>query len=116
MTKILPWSPHGLSGILFDTLGVLWLLYKWKPTIFHGPSFILPLRKPKRCTYVLTVHDLSLRTMPSLYRFTFRVVYKRLIRHAIGLADAIVVVSEHTKKDVIKYYAVDPKKITVSYP
>lgn len=54
--------------------------------------------------------------MPTLYRTTFRVVYAWLLRRSIALADAVVVVSEHTKKDVISYYQIDPKKITVSYP
>ncbi len=115
-TKRIACSAHGIAGIFFDVLGVLQLIFKWKPAIFHGPSFILPFWKPKRCKYVVTIHDLSLRTMPHLYRFTFRVLYRRLIARSIAKADAIVVVSQHTKKDVMHYYGVDPKNIMVSYP
>lgn len=115
-TYTFPCSAYWLMWLLFDTILVLFFIYKYKPTIFHGPSFILPLRKPQWTKYIVTIHDLSVITMPHLYKKSFSILYKRLIKKSIAHADRIIAVSHHTKHDIIKYYTVKSEKIIVLYP
>lgn len=102
--------------MVFDTLLVLFLIYKHRPALYIGPSFILPLWKPRWCNYILTVHDLSIRTHPRLYKPIFRWIYTFFLRISLQRADAIVAVSHSTKTDLLHFYTLDPQKITVSYP
>ncbi len=82
-------------------------------TLFHATEHLLmPLRGVPT---VLTVHDLIFRHFP---RYHKRLNYWYL-NLAVPLytrrADAIIAVSEHTRRDLIAAYGVPPEKVTVVY-
>ena len=81
--------------------------------IIHALSWLTP--STKKAKKVVTIHDLTCLTHPECHP-TWRVVsYKRLIKHSVENSDAILAVSESTKRDIVRYYGVDPDKITVTY-
>jgi len=84
--------------------------------IYHGLSNELPFGKmPSGIKTVVTIHDLIFERYPKLYPFFDRLIYKIKFRKACKNADAIVAVSEQTKRDIIDFYGINPEKIHVIY-
>ena len=85
---------------------------KDKPDILFMPIQTVPFfNKPKNIKIVVTVHDLAYLVFPD--HFT-NIGKKRLDYHtkrAVNMADEIIVPSEATKKDIIKYYKIEKDKI-----
>ena len=84
--------------------------------IFHGLSHELPTGLRSRGVHsVLTVHDVAFKTFTDMYHWHDRQIYDMKLRHACRQAEAIVAISESTKRDVMRFYHVDEKKIQVIY-
>jgi glycosyltransferase involved in cell wall biosynthesis len=81
--------------------------------LLHGPAFVLPLRSP--CPSVVTVHDLTSRIFPEHFDRPWRVYVNRIMPHTLGQASAIICVSEHSRKDLLKFYPVSRGKVHVVY-
>jgi glycosyltransferase involved in cell wall biosynthesis len=81
--------------------------------LFHAPHFNFPLFW--RGKLVVTIHDLIyLRHRESLDSPVKRAVARFLIGAACRRADALIAVSEHTKKDILaEFQGTDASKITV---
>ena len=74
------------------------------------PFFIRRKHKPK---VVVTIHDTAFLLFPDQFTFLKRELLKFHTRRAAKLSDAIIVPSEATKRDVIKFYGVNAEKIAV---
>lgn len=83
------------------------------PSVFFNTEQILPLFAPKRS--VVTVHDLAYEIFPREYAPRHRAYLQFVTRHAVHKAKKIIAVSERTKRDISKYYAVPQRKIEVIY-
>ena len=84
--------------------------------IYHGLSNELPFgRMPLGIKTVVTIHDLIFERYPKLYPFFDTLIYKIKFRKACKNANAIVAVSEQTKRDIIDFYGINPEKIHVIY-
>ena len=64
---------------------------------------------------IVTVHDFTWKTFPSFKNPLKKFFYNRVFSGAIKKADKIIAVSEHTKKDIIRFYKIIPEKIKVIY-
>jgi len=108
---------NSLFAMLFDNFLVSWLDFKHKPDLFHACANVLPIIRRKKCKYVVTIYDLapiiSRRYSPS---YLFRQYFKWSTKRSAKSADLIITISKNTKKDLIKYFSIDPKKIKVIYP
>jgi glycosyltransferase involved in cell wall biosynthesis len=68
------------------------------------------------CRKVITVHDLSYLRYPSFFSGRKNLWHKLInVKKILDQFDAIIAVSENTKKDIIELAGVDEKKITVIY-
>ncbi len=84
--------------------------------LYHGLSHEIPINLDQRkLKSVVTIHDLIFKQYPSQFRPVDRLLYNTKFRYACEHADAIVAISEHTKKDIIQFYNIDPQKISVIY-
>lgn len=72
----------------------------------------LPLRPP--CPCVVTVHDLSFVRDPGLMSWKDRLVFQRVVPHAVRRASRVFTVSERTKADLIELFGVPPEKVVVT--
>ena len=82
--------------------------------IFHGLSNEIPIGKiqiPRICT----IHDVIFKEYPDYYSPIDRSVYNYKTRYACTNAEAIIVTSETTKLELLKYYDVNESKIHVVY-
>ena len=93
------WYPHGLprSASSLDVLHC---------TTFRGP------RRPRVPT-VLTVHDLALVRTPGAFPFWHRLYGRAGLRTVLREADAIVAVSELTRKEVVDLVGIPVERIRV---
>jgi glycosyltransferase involved in cell wall biosynthesis len=81
--------------------------------LYHATEHLLmPLRD---IPTVLTVHDLLFRLFPRYHKIQNYIYLNLAVPIFCRRADAIIAVSEHTKGDLVKYYHVNPHKVTVIY-
>lgn len=82
--------------------------------LFHAPHYVLPMFLP--CKTVVTIHDLIHLIRPTgdgLTRTAKKIYAEKMIRLAAWKADRIIVVSEHTKKDLLSLVPGAEKKVSV---
>ncbi|EKE13187.1 MAG: mannosyltransferase B-like protein [uncultured bacterium] len=83
-----------------------------------NPFFIsLPLKKPKNVKFVLTIYDLIPLIYPKHYPPGVKgwinwQINKFLIKKNV---DAVITISETSKKDICRFIGIDPKKVHVIY-
>lgn len=84
--------------------------------VFHGLSNEIPYGLSKAgIKSVVSVHDLIFLRYPEQYKAIDRFFYQRKFRYACQNADAIVAVSEQTKRDIIDFYQIPAERIEVIY-
>lgn len=103
-------------GALWRTFGISRLLKPDGIEIYHGLSNELPLNiRQSGVPSVVTVHDVIYRTMPECYSWFDRMMYDFKYGMSCRNADRIIAISECTKRDIVRFYGVDPDKIDVVY-
>lgn len=84
--------------------------------VYHGLSHDLPFGIQHSTTKsVVTIHDVCYKTFPDMFPLVERLIYGIKYRHSILHSDRIIAISEATKNDILKYFAVEPSKIEVIY-
>ncbi len=84
--------------------------------IFHGLSNEIPFGvKRSGAKIVVTIHDLIFLRYPQFYKPIDRWIYTQKFRYACQKADLVIAVSECTKRDIVKFFGIDPSKIEVVY-
>lgn len=111
------------KGWLWKKIPSLWrLLGQWKQInennldLYHGLSGEIPYSfKKNRVPRVVTIHDLIFLSHPHYYNVWDRIIYKLKFRYACRISDHIIAISEQTKREIVKYFKIDPNKISVVY-
>ena len=88
------------------------MLLKPCDTLFV-PSHTLPLICPKKT--IITIHDVAFKVLKESYTFKQRFILNWSTKRAVRKASKIIVPSNATKEDLIKYFRCKPEKITVIY-
>lgn len=99
------WRSFGLNKQIYDN----------KIEIFHGLSGEIPIFLNSKVKKIVTIHDLIFIRYPKLYSFWDRKIHTLKFKYAAKKSDIIIAISEQTKKDIIKYFSIDPEKIEVIY-
>ena len=112
--------PSGIySGFLssyWRSMGMINDLKKYKLDIYHGLSHELPAGIQKTgISSVVTMHDLIFERYPDQYKTLDKLSYRLKFKYACRKADAIIAISNQTKKDLIELYDANPAKIHVCY-
>ncbi|MBI5300725.1 MAG: glycosyltransferase family 4 protein [Chloroflexi bacterium] len=86
---------------------------RWFPRadVFHATEHLLP--RFKNIKTVFTLHDLIFQFFPEYHLPLNRWFLTNAMPHFLRRADAIIAVSECTKRDAIRFYNLPPEKITV---
>ena len=91
------------------------LLKKDGVNVFWGPRFYLP-RKCKNVKYISTIHDLITEKFPETRQSKKEIImHKFFMKSVCKNAKTIIVISESTKKDLLKFYNLKNQKIIVTY-
>ncbi len=81
--------------------------------LFHATDHLLP--RVTRLKSVFTLHDLVFRFYPHTHKPLNRWFLTLMMPRFLNAADAVIAVSESTKRDAIQLYGIDEAKITVIY-
>ncbi|MDR1864942.1 MAG: glycosyltransferase family 4 protein [Bacteroidales bacterium] len=111
--------PKGINRIfpsVWRTKNMVADLLRDKVQLYHGLSNELPLGLKKAgIRSVVTIHDLIFLRYPGYYKPIDRAIYIRKFKYACREADHIVTVSECTRRDVVSFFGVNPKKVSIIY-
>jgi len=80
--------------------------------VLHHPLPAFAARA--QCPQVVTVHDLAFERLPERFSPAFRLWASRTHRRAARRADAVVCVSQTTRRDALARWGVDPGRIVVA--
>jgi len=86
-------------------------MWKNPPDVLFVPSHTLPLNLPKKS--VVTIHDVAFRYLKNVYSFSEYHHLNWSTKMAVKNGTKIIVPSEATKNDLIKFFACKPGKIVV---
>ena len=111
--------PHGwwsLAPAVWRRYGIASALRDKQIDIYHGLSQELPKGiEQLGCKTIVTMHDAIFMRYPELYSATYRASFIRRNQSACERADRIIVISEQTKKDFIRFFGVEENRISVVY-
>ncbi len=99
-------------NFLFTLPGIL---RKHKIELFLGTRHYLPPFNKKRITYVAVVHDLIPLYMPELFTKEHKQRFRFFTELCRRQADAVIAVSNATRKDVLYYMKFPEEKVKVIY-
>lgn len=118
--------PAGLRPVVFDLRGrtvanasrrlaglfYVPLAFLQDCDVFFGANFFLPRALSAVARHrVITIHDLTYRRFPELLHQETLANLKREMLREISRADAVICVSEATRKDVLTDYPVEPSRV-----
>jgi len=106
--------PPNSRQLYWKLLGAKRTLYSQGIDIYHGLAHQIPRSvRQKRVPIVLTVHDLIYRHYPELFSGEDLNLYESQLINACSISDKIIAVSESTKRDIVDFFSISPKKISV---
>lgn len=85
-----------------------------KVDIYHVPQNGIGLNSYIHCKRVVTIHDLIPFLMPDTVGRGYLLKFLKQMPSIIERSDAIITVSEWSKKDILRFFPIDPNKIYVT--
>jgi glycosyltransferase involved in cell wall biosynthesis len=89
---------------------VLWMKIVDCDVMFAANYFLPRLHSAVARRRVIAIHDLTYKRFPELLQKETLHNLTALMQREIAIADAIVCVSESTRRDLLRYYEVDPSR------
>ncbi len=102
----------GSNRFVWNLVTLPWFLFRHHVDVYHT-QYILPFFVPQRTKVVNHIHDVSFRAFPELIGWKDRFFLTLLIPRSLRRAEKIVVPSQFTKDEVIRYFSVPSAKIAV---
>jgi glycosyltransferase involved in cell wall biosynthesis len=90
---------------------VLWMKLLDCDVMFGANYFLPRLLAAVARRRVVTVHDLTYKRFPELLQKETLHSLDRHMAREVALADAIICVSESTRRDLLEFYQVDPRRV-----
>jgi glycosyltransferase involved in cell wall biosynthesis len=90
---------------------VLWMKLAGVDVMFGANYFLPRLLGAVARRRVITIHDLTYKRFPELLQKETLANLERHMQREIALADAVICVSDATRRDVLRYYEADPRRI-----
>lgn len=100
------WSPVIPAAIKERMLGDV--------DVVHSTTYAAPRLRDRKKRLVATIYDLTALTHPECHRRQNVRICVKGIRDAVRYADAIIAISEHTKKDLVEHAGCPPELVTVT--
>jgi glycosyltransferase involved in cell wall biosynthesis len=116
-----PTAPRFISSKLYSPLWLLRVLPRQlrehKIDMLFSPNFLAPLRRnTEKWKSIVVVCDAFVKLDVRYFSVPYTMYVNALLPRSIQQSAAIVTISEHSKKDLVRYYGVNPEKIHVIYP
>jgi glycosyltransferase involved in cell wall biosynthesis len=104
-------QPSRLDRPMTAAAYVIWMWLAGCDVIFGANYFLPRLMGAVARRRVITVHDVTYKRFPELLQKETLDNLEAQMMREIALADAVICVSESTRRDVIHYYEVDPSRV-----
>jgi len=116
-----PTVPHFIFSKLYSPLWLLRVLPKhlreYDIDVLFSPNFLAP---PNRGIHgwksISVVCDTFLKLEEKYQATAYSIYVDSILKRSLAWNSAIVTISHHSRKDIIRYYGVGPDKIHVIYP
>lgn len=105
--------PRPLRHPWYDNLQFPRALARLKPDAVMSPYH--DVRMPAKIPSAITVHDLCLDELDTIYPLRVRLYYLSLLRSNLQRASTVITVSESSKDKLMQRYALAPDRIAVVY-
>ncbi len=79
--------------------------------VFFCPSYVVPVTS--RAPRIVVTHHGSYEAIPEAFPWWERSKARALYQYACNRADAVITVSESSKRDIVRFYGVDASRIRV---
>jgi glycosyltransferase involved in cell wall biosynthesis len=119
---VVPGTNQVDARVPVSVLNFLWHRLEWPDIQRLAPPMdvvhsLHPLLIPsRRAAQLVTIHDFHFLDRPDHTRAEIRRDYPALAAAHARRADGIIVNSQHTARQVVERFAIDPERITVCYP
>ncbi len=100
-----------MNGLWYSPIPGRWIL--GDVDILHSTAFYAPKNHPGKL--VVTIHDISSLTLPHYHTEATRKRSNHGTENAVAYADHIITVSEFSKNELLRYFTLEPEKITVTH-
>lgn len=117
-TPVENWAERGAFGARADKL--LWETVFWPRAarrtgadILHMTHFAAPWRSVQ--PLIVTVHDLVPLLMPDYHRSRQSELYSRFMAGRVRQAQAVITVSEHSRRDIVRTLGIPAERVHVTY-
>lgn len=100
------------ARILIEQAELPFEAQRWKLDVMFNPGFTAPLLCP--CPNVTVFHDLQHKRQPENFRWFDLPFWRMLLYASARRSKRLLAVSETTRDDLIRFYSLDPAKITVA--
>jgi glycosyltransferase involved in cell wall biosynthesis len=87
------------------------MLRRLRPDVVHFTNGMMPFASP--VSTVVTIHDMSLTMYPRYHPLRRVLLNRPLVDVAARRADAIITVSQSAKRDIMRIYGIDGRRIHV---
>lgn len=94
--------PSAMADLIFNRGGIAIDAAAGWPDIFHGIRASLPRCRQARAVW--TLYDLSFRVNPDWFEARTAKALGDAVARSLDRADRVITISEHTKKDLIRFY------------
>jgi len=108
-----PAARHPLLFILWFEIAVYKALKKYDVDVFFSPDGYLSIRS--KIPQIAVIHDLNFEHFPKDIPFAARIYLRYFFPRFAKKAAKIITVSNYSKQDIVKTYAIDENKITVAW-
>jgi glycosyltransferase involved in cell wall biosynthesis len=111
------WSEaRPMERVLWEQRTLPSLLHQHHIDVLHSPVNVLPIRIPRHCATVVTLHDLAFLRYPEVLTRA-RSIYHRLFTiRSLRRATKIIAVSESTKHDAHDLVGIPQERMHTVYP
>lgn len=109
------WAARTSLRLAWEQGGLPFRLRRLRPDVLLSPHYTIPLANhgPRRTAEVVTMHDLTFFTHPELHSWAKTRFFSRWTRLSARVADAVVVPSESTRRDLVALAGADPSRVWV---
>lgn len=111
--KKVRYMKSGLYRMIWGLFPIPYRMFFGKNDVTHFCNYLIPpfVGGKKVCT----IHDLAFKVYPETVRRRTRAVLNSRLKSTIKRADHIVVDSQFTKNELLRFYKVDEDKVSVVY-
>ncbi|HUZ47787.1 MAG TPA: glycosyltransferase family 1 protein [Terriglobia bacterium] len=123
--SVLPQQKNFLCRRVNFRTNLYWKLFQFRQVlkqerfdVVHLPSEGRSMECPYPC--VVTVHEIprirwQLQRRVGIYAYLSQALNERMFAQTIGKMNAVITVSEATRADLLKWYPVDPARVTITH-